>query len=331
MRRRTELLVAGAFSTAALLAWAGLHLSGEEAPPSQRGPARPASARIERALPEVHTLLEREGSAFHAKLFADEDGVVLVTPTGFATYRADRSVRERAIDLGPVVARQGDGLVFWRSGSLRELSLFGGAERELAAVPRPPRYLLTSERRLAWIHSDPALGTSLQTLSGGHVRAVYESAESISAPVMQAADLYWVATGRDGSWKVGRIELDGGQQTWSAAQHGRAPAMLGVGQDGVYFYAGPQRGVRRLTFDLQRETPVLTGVVCSPFVVSSRVVCAQVGGVFEIPLSGAAPTFLAAERAGPITALATTRSSVFWVAEHGAQRQVVRSVTLADP
>jgi hypothetical protein len=105
--------------------------------------------------------------------------------------------------------------------------------------------------------------------------------------------------------------------------------MLALGRDGVYFYDGPKRGVRRLTFDLEREDAVLTNVICTPLVVSSRVVCAHVGGLFEVLPTGTGPRFLASETAGPITALAATDSHAFWVAEKGADSLVLRSVPLS--
>jgi hypothetical protein len=74
---------------------------------------------------------------------------------------------------------------------------------------------------------------------------------------------------------------------------------------------------------------VSTQVICSPLVVSSRVVCAQVGGLFDVPASGAAPRFLASERAGPITTTAATDDRAFWVAENG-DGLIVRAVELAE-
>ena len=107
--------------------------------------------------------------------------------------------------------------------------------------------------------------------------------------------------------------------------------MLALGQDGVYFYDGPQRGVRRVSFDLQRETPVLTHLICSPLVVSVQVVCAHVGGLFEIPPSARVPRPLASEHAGPITSLAATSDRAYWVAESGDEGLVVRSIALPGP
>jgi len=104
--------------------------------------------------------------------------------------------------------------------------------------------------------------------------------------------------------------------------------MLALGPDGVYFYDGPERGVRRLTFRLDREDAVSTHVICSPLVVSNRVICAQVGGLFDLPPESPAPRFLASERDGPITAVAATGDRLFWVAERGNDQMVVRTAPL---
>jgi hypothetical protein len=101
--------------------------------------------------------------------------------------------------------------------------------------------------------------------------------------------------------------------------------MLAAGPDGVYFYDGPKQGVRKLSFDLEREDAVSTHVVCSPLAVSTRVVCAQVGGLFELPTSGGTPRFLAAERAGPITATATTDHRAYGPQPPDARRSRPRS------
>jgi hypothetical protein len=279
-------------------------------------------------LPEVRTLLEQKGSAYHARLFADEDGVVLTTPSGFTLFRADAEVEEHALSLGPIALRHGAKVIFWRAGKLRDVSIDGGDERELVSVPRVPQYLLAAAGQLAWISTDRA-GAVLETLSNGQARVVYESAHPVSAPSMRGGDVYWVETNQNGSWNVGRIGLNGEHRKSAESHQGRLPAMLVVGDDGVYFYDGPRRGVRKLAFDFERETPVVTGAVCSPLVVSSRVVCAQVGGLFEVLPTGAA-RFLASERAGPITGLAATAERVYWVAESGEDRLVVRAVDLTE-
>lgn len=276
----------------------------------------------------MSTLHEQSTSAYHARLFVDDDGVVLITQTGFTTLRAGSAAEEHVLSLGPVAVRQGGAVVFWRSGKLRSVSLSGDDERDVAVVPRAPQHLLASGGQLAWLHTDRQTGTSLQTLSGGEVRTIHAAEHGVSAAVMKDAAVYWVAEARDGSWAIGRVNLDERPTASSSVHHGRPPAMLAVGRDGVYFYDGLQRGIRRLTFDLDRETGVLTQAICSPLAVSSRVVCAHVGGLFAVAPAGPQP--LAAERAGPITALAATDERAYWVADSGGERLIVRSIALPN-
>jgi hypothetical protein len=328
--KQRRLLFLGAALLVALSSWAGARLwsatTDADLPSSQ--PPQLAVKKTGRDLPEVTTLYERGDSAYHARLFADEEAVVLVTQTGFTLFRAGKAPEEHAGSLGPVAVRRGETLVFWRAGSLWEVSLSGQGERTLAPLAHPPRYLLASEGHLAWIQVERETGASLHTLSAGVVRQVYDSADGVSAAVMHGADVYWVLGSRDRSWKIGRVGLDGQHQV-TRAHRGRTPASLARGRDGVYFYDGPKRGVRKLSFDLQREDAISSNVVCSPLAVSNRVVCAQVGGLFEVPASGGTPRFLAAEVAGPITATSATDDRAFWVAENGNERLVVRSAALA--
>jgi hypothetical protein len=251
------------------------------------------------SVPAVSTLLQHETSAYQARLFADEEAVVLVTQTGFTSFRRGEAAETHSIPLGPIAVRQGASVIFWRSGWLREASLSGASERQLAAVPRAPQYLLASGSRLAWIDVDPKTGASLKTLSGGDVRVVDESVDRVCASVLRDSVVYWILQSRGGAWRIGSISLDGQHRKLTGAYPGRPPAMLALGPDGVYFYDGPERAV-----------------------------CAQVGGLFEVPPEASAPRFLASEHAGPITALAATNERLFWVAENGEDRLVVRSLAL---
>jgi hypothetical protein len=324
------LALLGSLSLAASILWFGRGppstIGRDGSPP--RDPPRVVAQKGGRAPSAVSTLLKQEASAYHAALFADEEGVVLVTQTGFALFPSGEPAELHSVPLGPLAVRQGGSIVFWRSGSVWQISLSGGDERHLAALPHAPRYLLASQSHVAWIELGDDTRASLKTISGGGVRAVYESEDKVCASVLLGAVVYWVLQSRDGSWKVGSVGLDGQHRRVTAAHQGRPPAMLAPGLDGVYFYDGPERGIRRLSFDLDREDAVSTQVICSPLAVSNRVVCAQVGGLFDIPPGGTAPRFLASEFDGPVTALVATDERVFWVAESGNDRLVVRSTLL---
>jgi hypothetical protein len=333
--QRVWLVLLGTLSLTVLLRWvdadrrptsASTSASTSTSTSTEQPPA-PARERGQ-PLPTPRTLLRQETSAYQARLFADEDGLLLVEQAGFTFLRPGRAAEAHAIALGPVAVRQGGSIVFWRAGSLRQVSLSGHDERLVAPLTRAPRYLLASESRLAWIDLDPKARASLQTLSGSEVRVVSESADGVSGSVIRDTVVYWILQGRDGSWRIGSIGLDGQHQKLTGARRGRPPAMLALGPDGVYFYAGPESGVRRLSFELDREDAVSTHVICSPLVVSDRVICAQVGGLFDVPAQGATPRFLASEPEGPITALAASGDSLFWVAESGGDHLVVRSIAL---
>jgi hypothetical protein len=327
------LALLGALSLTALLLWAAER--PRSAAPQQSSPSGERAGGSDRerghSLPSVTTVLRQETSAYHARLFADEEGVVLVTQTGFAFFRNGEEPEVHSIPLDPVAVVQAGSVVFWRSGWLRQVSLAGGSDRPLAALTHAPQYLLASAHGLAWINLDRKTGASLQTLSGGDAQVVYESADQVCGAVLRDAVVYWILQSRDGSWRIGGIGLDGQHRLLTPAYQGRPPAMLALGPDGGSFYAGPERGVRRLTFELDREDAVAANVICSPLVVSNRVICAQVGGLFDVPPGGTAPRFLASEHDGPITALAATDDRVFWVAESGNDRLVVRSALLPEP
>jgi hypothetical protein len=323
-------MLLGALALTALVFWAGRGpraTVGNPSAPSRDQP-RVVVQKAGRDLSAVSTVFEQKTSAYHARLFADEDGVVLVTQTGFAWLPNGEAAEEHTVALDPVAVRQGGSLIFWRSGSLRQISLSGENDRPLVALARAPQYLLASENRLAWIDFDRKTSASLQTLSGGEVRVVAESEDRVCASVLRDAVVYWVVQAEDGTWKIGSIGLDGQHRVLTGAHQGRPPAMLALGQDGVYFYDGPERGLRRVTFELDREDAVLAHVICSPLVVSNRAVCAHVGGLFDVPPFARVPRLLASERDGPITALAATDDRVFWVAEGGENRLVVRTVPL---
>lgn len=299
------------------------------APSSDRARITGREGRSERAA--VSTLARQESSAYHARLFADGEGVVIVTPAGFTVHRDGRAPEQRPVPLGPVVARHGSSLIFWRSGWLREVSVHGGGDRPLSALARAPQHLLASDSRIAWVDFDATTGAALQTLSRGEVRVVHESADRVLASVLRDAVVYWIVQGRDASWTIGSVHLDGHEQRVTAPHTGRPPSMLALGPDGVYFYDGPERGVRRLTFELDREDTVHSDVICSPLVVSRHAICAQVGGLFEVASQGNAPRLLASEREGLVTALAATDERVFWIAETGTDRLAVRTVFLPGP
>jgi hypothetical protein len=325
-------LVLALVGLTAVMAYAGARQSPQTARPSSSAdePPRAARARPGRALSEVTTVYEADSSAYHARLVPYEEGVIFVSPESLTLLRTGKAPEEHPVSLGSVAARQGDSMVFWRDGKLRQVSLSGEDERELVTVKQPPQFLLASENRLAWIAVDRTNGSSLRILSDRGAQTVHQTEEVVCAAIMRDATVYLVLQSREGSWRIGGVPLGGGKPTFTPARTGRPPAMLALGPAGIYFYAGPQQGVRTLTFDLEHDAPVMPNVICSPLAVSSSdsVVCAHVGGIFDVPASRSRPRFLALERAGPVTAVVASGGRAFWIAESGDAQLVVRSLEL---
>ena len=178
----------GGLLLTALMLWAGRRPQATSASPSSpsRNESQAVAREKERFPPPVSTILEQETSAYHARLFADEEGVVLVTQTGFTLLRSGEAAEEHTIPLGPVAVRQGSSIVFWRAGWLRQVSLSGRNERRLAALTRAPQYVLASEHHLAWIDFERDTGSSLHTISEGSARVIDESEERVCAAVLRA-------------------------------------------------------------------------------------------------------------------------------------------------
>ena len=68
-------------------------------------------------------------------------------------------------------------------------------------------------------------------------------------------------------------------------------------------------------------------MICSPLAVADRVLCARVGGLYELPSSGGAPKSLLSQGAF-ITALAARDHEVAWVSDLGADRLMLERRSL---
>jgi hypothetical protein len=212
---------------------------------------------------------------------------------------------------------------------MRTLPLDEGDETELFSLRQAPQYLLSSGPRLAWLTKDHQDTYSIQTASAGSIHVLHASKSLLSSPAIFREDVYFIEQS-GGTWKIGRASLNGSQVMFTTGKSSRPPSMLAAGPDGIYFYGGPQKGIRKLTFDLDHEQAVQENAICSPLAVSSRVVCAQVGGIFDVPWAGADPRVVAGEPGGPIADIAVTDKTVFWIADGGESRMVVRSAPLPE-
>lgn len=281
----------------------------------------------EATIEEPTTLLQENVSAYGTRIFSSADGAVIVTPEALFRVRQGQPTKKRIAQLGHPVARQGDDLVFWRDEKIRALPLDEGEERELLSLRQAPQFILSSGPRLAWLTKDQADIHSVQTSSAGSIHVLHASKAPLSSPAIHGEDVYFVEQGREG-WRIGRASLDGSPVKFTKSRSSRPPSMLAPGPDGIFFYDGQSRGIRKLSFDLDQEESVREDAICSPLTVSNRVVCAHVGGIFDIPWVGADPRIVATEPGGPIADITATEHTTYWVADGGENRMIVRSAPL---
>lgn len=276
---------------------------------------------------EAKTLFHDATSAYSARVFSGSKETLVITPTNFFRIGPDEKIAKYQANIGHLSTRLEDSIVFWRDASLHSLSLDSLKERELIRLARQPQALLTDGPRLAWLMEDESGVYSLQTLSAGSAHFLYASKNHLSVPALHDETVYFVER-TDKGWKLGRVPLDGSEVSFGSEHSTRTPSMLAAGHDGVYFYDGIKGGVRKATFDLRFEEPVQEEAICSPLAVSNRVVCAQVGGLIDIPQAGADPRIVAGEPGGPIADLSVNDTSAVWIADSGENRMTVRTVPL---
>lgn len=99
---------------------------------------------------------------------------------------------------------------------------------------------------------------------------------------------------------------------------------------GIFYYDLPTRSIRHLPPDLSTEETIAGNVVCSPLAVSSRILCARVEGIFEIPREGGPPKVLTTEPLGLVTAIAASNDIVVWINDTGREKLTLRTLPLSQ-
>lgn len=273
------------------------------------------------------TLMRDRSSAYAATILPRRDEILITTATDVIRVAPDKQVEKIHVQLGDVQVLHDDSIAFFRDGAIRAFSLEDRNERLLFAVEYFVQYLLSSAGRLAWLSHEKQGRYFVQTESAGSVKTLYTSNDEVTWPVLHDETVYFLERS-GGAWRIGRAPLNGSAVKFGKEYRGRVPAMLAAGPDGLYFYDGPKRGVRKLAFDLESEEPIAQGTICAPLAVSSRVVCAQVGGIVDIAHPLAEPRTIARETDGPIADIAATDERVYWIVDRGRDQMTVRSAEL---
>lgn len=327
---------------APLLLGASLVLSAgcRRAPSSDEGRqdtsllAAPTASPAPTALREVasgtqaRTLFEAPESAYHTTLELDGDALVLLTTTHLIRLTEGRPPARWPLPLEGRAAFFGDSVVYWNAGAVWAVAKTGGEPKRLGTLADPPQLFLGSERGFVWLERTASGGSVLRHFRGDVPHTLYETQKQAVAPTMREDRIYFVENDPAQGWRLTGVSLDGKKLPPTTVRSGRTPSMLAAVSSGVYYYDGPSSSVRRLGLGLGEETTLAERVICSPLVVSIGVFCAQVGGLYEIPLDGRPTRPLVQEAGGPVTALTADEERLVWVVDVAAEKLAVRSLRL---
>lgn len=334
MRRLFSLLLLGGFGLAVVGCDAASHPTKQvaqgPASSSESAPANKSAKSAEKPRASTRdpmTLMSDRSSAYATTILPRGDEILITTDKAVFRLARDRQIEKIPVQLGEAQILHDDSIAFFRDGAIHAFSLEDRKERLLVAVEHFVQYLLSSGGRLAWLSHERQGRYLIQTETVGSVKTLYTSNDEVTWPVLHDEAVYFLERSK-GAWRVGLAPLNGSEVKFGKEHRGRVPAMLAIGPDGLYFYDGPKRGVRKLTFDLESEKPIAEGTICAPLAVSNRVVCAQVGGIMDIAHPLAEPRTIAQETDGPIADITATDERVYWVVDRGRDQMTVRSAEL---
>jgi hypothetical protein len=289
------------------------------AQPGMREPA--AKAR------EPTLLIALPVSAFNAGLALDDQLVFILTPS--VGYRLAPGQPPQRLDFdfgsGPVLTDAG--IAFWSKGAIWYVAKDGGSSWRAASLATRPEYFVASEAGLAWLERDDDGLFRIKFLGGQDVRVLLADQSEISALHMVHDSVFFVRRAGDGSWRIGRVSVAGGEPRYAAPRSGPTPAQL-TGSESIIYYDMESSELRQLTPDLEGEYVWLQNFVCSPIYEAIDVYCARVEGLFVVSAQTRTARPLTWARRETITLIRAAPRRVVWIADAGPDRLVVE--TLSD-
>jgi hypothetical protein len=276
-------------------------------------------------------LLTLPSSAYQALLFADADAIELLTSESAFRLVKGKEPRRRALDLGFAATVTRQSYVYWSKGALWSAARrapTSDAPQQLAALSEQPQQLVAdiAADELAWLHHSHDDRYAIEKLEQRRVKRLYTSSGSIDTLTMLGRAIYFVERPSAAGWRIGRVELAGGEATFTELKTGRWPALL-RGRDEVVYYDGSRRQVLSMAFDLKRERTLATDFICSPLTASVAVYCSSLDGIFELSGSGQ-PQRLVAASANVVAGLAASSEQLAFVADAGLPGQDRLSVSV---
>jgi len=280
--------------------------------------------------PEPQVLLALPTSAYQASLAVDDEAAYLLT--AHAAYKLSPGQEPTAlkVELGYGASATRHGLMFWSEGAVRETSKQSGESHRVALLAARPQFFVSSGDAIAWVARSEDGRYSLGSVTGKRPLTAYASPGSIDAAAMLDDWVFFVERPTGAEWRIGAVPARGGAPVMTSARRGRAPSMLAA-HHAIYYYDGNGREVRRLSPDLRDEEVLVADFVCSPLAVADRIYCANVEGIFEL-VPGARPRPLVTLGLGAtVCDLATDGRRLFWIADGGPDRLVVKALDVSGP
>jgi hypothetical protein len=267
-----------------------------------------------------------DGSAYRARIAFDGDTLVVATSRGLHLAPPGVPLTTVAREFGDTFALLGSKVVFFQSGQLLE-SRGGAPPTPLGVVAHRPAAIALDALRVAWVAHGARSTSRISTFQAGKARELAQLEGRVDTMALSNDWVFFIEQGRGATWRLGRVALAGGDLTLPEWRSGRAPATLAAKGEALYYYDGPTRSVRRMSQDLANEDVLASGVICSPLAVLDRVICAQVGGIYEVPLQGGSPKPLTTQ-GQLVSALAVSGRSIGWISDFGAERLAAQTLAL---
>lgn len=281
-------------------------------------------------LPLPTTLMQLNESAYGKTLAVEDNTVYLLTQSAAYRFSPTHKPVKTPIDLGYTPAMTSTSIVYWSKGKLYSTPKRGGKPQTLGIVEHQPRQIVASEKHVAWLDKDPKEKFTLQVIKAAKPQIIYQTYSVIKFPVMIKNWIYFIEQAPDTTWRIGGIPVDGDKNPRFTKPHtGRTPSMLSA-SDEIFYYDLPSRSVHRVSLDLSTDSVVAQKIVCSPIAVSSRLLCARVEGVFELPKKGGVPRVLTEKPMGLVTNIAGSSKLVAWINDTGKDELTLRVLKLSQ-
>jgi hypothetical protein len=299
------------------------------APRTQSQPAAPQAAVVQPNPAMPTRLISLPISAYHPTLGLDGDVAYLLTSQAAYLLEPGKTPRRFELDLGHGAVLAESGIVFWSKGALWNAAKGGGSVWRLATVPKQPEYLVTSSEGIAWLDRVDGGDYRIQYLDGKKARLLLARPDEISAVTMIHDWVFFVQKGKGQSWRIGRVNIAGGEPAYTDSRNGPTPSQLG-GTENVTYYDMQTSEIRQLTTDLKSEHVWLKDFVCSPMHEANNVFCVRVEGLYEILADSRTPKQLLFGPRQTITLVRANAKWVVWIVDAGPDQLAVDMLRLGS-